>query len=147
MYPVHIKPFDALTPAEYLRITRAREAVFFLEQRVPVPDADSVDARSVFFWMEDTERVVAFLRLIPAGVVYPEVSVGRVLVDAACRRQGLCRRLMDEALHYVETEWGPQPIRISAQRYIADFYAALGFEPVTDVYTEAGIPHIGMLRP
>ena len=72
---------------------------------------------------------------------------GRVLVDAAYRRRGLCRSLMSEALRYIARTWGPQPIRISAQEHLAGFYATLGFAPVSDTYFEAGIPHVKMLRP
>lgn len=146
MYPIRIRPFGELTVAEYHRIKQAREAVFYLEQHVTVPDADEVDPRSTFLWMEDGERIVAFLRVIPPGVVYPEASIGRVLVDAAYRGRGLCRRLMDAALHHIQTAWGPQPVRISAQQHLAAFYATLGFETVSEVYLEAGIPHIKMLR-
>lgn len=146
MYPVIIRPFSELTVGEYHRIVQAREAVFFLEQRITAPDADDADTRSTFMWMEDAGRVVAFLRVIPAGVVYPEASVGRVLVDARYRGRGLCRRLMDEALRFIEATQGPQPIRISAQRHLAGFYASLGFETVSEVYLEAGILHVKMLR-
>lgn len=145
MYPVIIRPFSELTVNEYHRITQAREAVFFLEQHITEPDADPVDPQSVFLWMEDRGRVVAFLRLIPAGAVYAEASVGRVLVDAAYRRRGLCRRLMREALRCIAEQWGPQPVRISAQRYLEGFYRTLGFETVSGAYPEAGIPHVKML--
>lgn len=146
MYPVTIRPFGELTAAEYHRIVQAREAVFFLEQHITEPDADAIDPRSVFMWMEQDGRVVAFLRIIPAGIVYDEASVGRVLVDAAYRRRGLCRSLMLEALRYIDSEWGPQPVRISAQEHLAGFYASLGFEVVSKRYLEAGIPHLKMLR-
>ena len=146
MYPTIIRHFDKLTAHEYHRIVQAREAVFFLEQHITEPDADAVDPRCIFLWMEDDGRVVAFLRIIPAGIVYEEVSVGRVLVDAAYRRRGLCRRLMHEALRYIAGEWGPVPVRISAQEYLVGFYATLGFEAVSGQYFEAGIPHVKMLR-
>lgn len=146
MYPLVVKPFSELTAAEYHRIVQAREAVFFLEQHITEPDADAVDPQSVFLWMEQDGRVIAFLRIIPAGIVYAEASIGRVLVDAAFRRRGLCRRLMLEALRYIAETWGPQPIRISAQEHLAGFYASLGFEVVSETYSEAGIPHVKMLR-
>lgn len=145
MYPVIIRPFSRLSADEYHRIVRAREAVFFLEQHITAPDADAVDPQSVFLWMEDGERVVAFLRIIPAGIVYAEASIGRVLVDASYRRRGLCRLAMQEALRYIAEHWGPQPVRISAQKHLAEFYASLGFETVSGEYFEAGIPHVKML--
>ena len=146
MYPVIVRPFGELTAADYHRIVQAREAVFFLEQHITESDADDVDPLSTFMWMEDEGRVVAFLRIIPAGVVYQEASIGRVLVDASYRRRGLCRHLMLEALRYIAVTWGPQPVRISAQEHLAGFYASLGFDAVSDTYSEAGIPHIKMLR-
>ncbi len=63
--------------------------------------------RALFMWMEDGGRVVAFLRIIPAGIAYAEPSVGRVLVDAAYRRRGLCRSLMSEALSLYCPDMGP----------------------------------------
>ncbi|WP_295938140.1 GNAT family N-acetyltransferase [uncultured Alistipes sp.] len=141
-----IKHFSELTLAEYHRIVRAREEVFFLEQHITEPDADAVDVQSVFVWLEHEGRVIAFLRMIPAGILYSEASIGRVLVDAGYRKQGLCREMMHEALRYIETHWSPQPIRISAQEYLAGFYSSLGFETISGIYSEAGIPHVKMLR-
>lgn len=114
MHPIVIKHFSEISAAEYHRIVQAREAVFFLEQHITEPDADEVDPQSVFLWTEEDGRVVAFLRIIPAGIVCAEASVGRVLVDAGYRRRGLCRRLMHEALRHIARTWGPQPVRISA---------------------------------
>ena len=85
MHPIVIKHFSEISAAEYHRIVQAREAVFFLEQHITEPDADEVDPQSVFLWMEEDGRVVAFLRIIPAGIVCAEASVGRVLVDAGYR--------------------------------------------------------------
>lgn len=146
MYPVHSKSFEALSVTEYHRIVQAREQVFYLEQHVTCPDADHTDTHSIFLWMEDAGCVVAFLRIIPRGVVYPEISIGRVLVDTRYRRRGLCRQLMLRALDYIAATWGAQPVRISAQSYLAEFYRTLGFEAVSPEYLEAGIPHIKMLR-
>ena len=129
MHPIVIKHFSEISAAEYHRIVQAREAVFFLEQHITEPDADEVDPQSVFLWTEEDEA-----------------SVGRVLVDAGYRRRGLCRRLMHEALQHIALTWGPQPVRISAQEYLAGFYASLGFEAVSGTYLEAGIPHVRMLR-
>lgn len=72
MYPVLTKHFSELSTREYHRIVQAREAVFFLEQHITEPDADAIDPQSVFMWMEDGGRVVAFLRIIPAGSPTPK---------------------------------------------------------------------------
>lgn len=144
--PILIKPFGQLTAAELHRITRAREAVFFLEQQVTAPDADDVDPQSVFVWIEHEGHVVAFLRIIPAGIVYAEASMGRLLVAAPHRGKHLSQQLILAALNYISSTWGPQPIRVSARTYLTDYYQTLGFEVVSDQYFEAGLPHIKMLR-
>ncbi len=147
MYPIITKPFKELTLDEYHRIVEARETVFFLEQHITETDADDIDLRSTFMWMEDAGRVIAFLRIIPAGCGHTaEASVGRVMTDAAYRRRGLSRKLMHCALDYIETQWDAQSIRISAQKYLTGFYASLGFEVVSETYLEAGIEHVEMLR-
>lgn len=35
-------------------------------------------------------------------------------------------------------------IRIAAQAHLTGFYASLGFEPISELYLEDGIPHIDM---
>lgn len=52
---------------------------------------------------------------------------------------------MEMAINYIEETYGNNPIRISAQCYIKDFYKSLGFIEVSDIYLEDDIPHIEML--
>ncbi|WP_213730898.1 GNAT family N-acetyltransferase, partial [Citrobacter freundii] len=35
---------------------------------------------------------------------------------------------------------------LGAQAHLQSFYARFGFVPVTDIYDEDGIPHVGMAR-
>ena len=142
---IRIAPFGELPTATYHRIVQAREEVFFLEQRITCPDADAIDSRSIFQWIEHEGRVIAFLRIIPPGIIHEEASVGRVLVVRQERRKGLCRRMMREALRQIAARWPGCGVHISAQAYLEGFYASLGFETVTPPYEEAGIRHVGML--
>lgn len=141
----HLLPFDRLTVHQLLAIARLRQQVFYLEQQVDCPDWDETDPRSVFLWAEADGAAVGFLRIIPPGVVYAEASVGRVAVDAAWRRRGVARRMMTEALRYIDAHWG-SAVRISSQEYIVPLYEQLGFEVISERYTEAGIPHRKMIR-
>lgn len=142
---IRIAPFGELATATYHRIVQAREEVFFLEQRITCPDADETDPRSLFQWIEQEGHVIAFLRIIPPGILCKEASVGRVLVIREYRRQGICRRMMREALRQIAARWPGCDVYISAQAYLEGFYASLGFETVTPPYEEAGIRHVGML--
>ena len=52
---------------------------------------------------------------------------------------------MLEAIRRILLAAGPVPIMIKAQEHLADtLYRPLGFERVTDVYDEDGIPHVDM---
>ena len=127
---IRIAPFGELPTATYHRIVQAREEVFFLEQRITCPDADETDPRSLFQWIEQEGRVIAFLRIIPPGILCKEASVGRVLVIREYRRQGICRRMMREALRQIAARWPGCDVHISAEASLEGFYASRGFGPV-----------------
>jgi len=84
-------------------------------------------------------------RILPPGVKYAEHSIGRVVVDPTARNRGFGRAVMLEAIRRILLAAGPVPIMIQAQEHLADtLYRPLGFERVTDVYDEDGIPHVDM---
>ncbi|HBY5676197.1 TPA: GNAT family N-acetyltransferase, partial [Klebsiella pneumoniae] len=45
-----------------------------------------------------------------------------------------------------QQHWPQKVIYLGAQAHLQSFYAHFGFTPVTEVYDEDGIPHIGMAR-
>ncbi len=53
---------------------------------------------------------------------------------------------MDKALASCRQNWPERALYLGAQAHLQNFYARFGFTPVTDVYDEDGIPHIGMAR-
>lgn len=142
---IHLRPFAELTAAELHAAARLRQEVFYLEQKVDCEDLDSTDLCSIFLWAEAEGAVIGVLRIVPPGVRYAEASVGRVAVAAKHRRQGVARAMMQAALAYIDRTWHA-PVRISAQEYIIPFYERLGFEVVSELYSEAGIPHRKMIR-
>lgn len=91
-------------------------------------------------------KIVAYLRILPRGFSYPEVSIGRVLVREEYRGSGIARKMLNTAISYIADALGENEIQIGAQEYLLAFYKSLGFEPVSEVYLEDGIPHLDMLR-
>jgi ElaA protein len=79
------------------------------------------------------------------GTRFSEYSIGRVVVKQSERGTGLGIEMMQSAKNYMVNELGVQKIKISAQSYLQRFYENLGFEIVTEMYLEDGIPHFGML--
>jgi ElaA protein len=134
--------FADLTGATVYAILALRARVFVVEQTCAYDDLDGLDLAARHMWAEDGGRVVAYLRVLPAGVKYAELSIGRVVVDRAYRAHGLGRDLMVRGLALA----GAVPVRIAAQAHLERFYGDLGFRRVSDVYDEDGIPHIEMLR-
>ncbi len=142
----HIKSFEALTLDEFYEIARFREEVFFLEQKVDVEELDGLDQKCMHLWVEDAGSVVAYLRMLPAGLAYEQASIGRVAVKQTERKRGLGRQIMEEAIAWIEDNWLTGEIKISAQAYLVDFYRSLGFEVISDLYLEGGIEHYKMKK-
>jgi ElaA protein len=79
-------------------------------------------------------------------VSYNELSIGRVAVAADYRGTNVGNDLMTKSLNFIEEKLGKQPIRISAQEHLQNFYNRFNFKTVSDIYLEDGIPHVEMLR-
>ena len=60
---------------------------------------------------------------------------------------GIATELIKKIIDYIHTHYSNQPIDISAQLYLKNFYAKFGFKTVGEQYDEAGIPHIKMIAP
>lgn len=139
----HDRAFAELTVRELYSITVLRERVFVVEQNCVYLDADGADPQCRHLWAEDETRAIcAYCRLVPAGVKFPEASIGRVITAPEARAQGLGKELMERAIAAL----GAIPIRIGAQAHLEKFYGELGFVRASASYDEDGIPHIEMLR-
>ena len=141
-----LKKFDALTPYELYEILQLRNEVFVVEQNCVFQDADNNDQPSYHFcgWLND--QLVAYTRLVPAGVVYDIPSIGRVVTAPSVRRTGIGKTLLQLSIEHIYRLFGPTPIRIGAQLYLKSFYESFGFQQVSDIYLEDGIEHIYMLK-
>lgn len=141
------KAFKDLTVDEYFEIIHLRIAVFVVEQDCPYQEVDEKDRKSFhLFGRAENGKLIAVTRILPKGVSYKEVSVGRVALDKAYRGKGIADELMLESFKVIAKEFGQQSIRISAQEYLLNYYNKHGFEQVGDGYLEDDIPHMEMLR-
>ncbi|SEA51112.1 ElaA protein [Arachidicoccus rhizosphaerae] len=146
-YTIQSKKFEQLSLMELYRILQLRNQVFYVEQRCDDLDLDDKDQQSWHLTIYDGDILVGYARLLPPGLSYPEMSIGRVAVSASYRGHQIGRLLMEKAIEQLEVSFGKGPIKISGQRYLEKFYASLGFETISEVYLEAGIEHLKMLRP
>lgn len=139
----HAREFTELSLPQVYAVLALRQRVFVVEQNCAYLDADGVDLASRHLWAEGADgQILAYARIVPAGIKFDEVSIGRVITAPEARGTGLGRELMRRAI----VECGAVPIRIGAQAHLERFYGELGFVRSSDVYNEDGIPHIEMLR-
>ncbi|HFI0054749.1 TPA: GNAT family N-acetyltransferase [Streptococcus suis] len=140
-----MKAFDQLSLQELYSILTLRTDVFIVEQVCPYPEVDGKDPNCLHLLGTDNGELVAYLRILPAGLSYDEVSIGRVVIKSSHRGKGLGRPMMEQAIHFITNEWKESQIKIGAQAHLEKFYGSLGFEPVSEVYLEDTIPHLDML--
>ncbi len=137
--------FTELTPQELYSIIRLRNEVFVAEQNCVFQDADNKDQQCFHLCGWDNHNLVAYARLIPEGVIYNEVSIGRVVTSPAYRNKGAGRALIEEAIEKCKLIFGKKNIKIGAQLYLKKFYESFGFRQRGEIYIEDGIEHIKMM--
>lgn len=141
------KYFDELTVRELYDIVALRERVFIVEQQILYVDADGRDLQGYHLFAYDGDVLCACARLLPAGLRYAEVSIGRVVVAPEHRGTGLGYELMNRAIEQVYSIFGQAPIHLSAQSHLEKFYINTGFERTADdEYIEDGILHVHMAK-
>lgn len=145
MFDHIVKSFATLTPHELYALMRLRSEVFVVEQKCVFLDADNKDIYCYHLMLFDHKQLIAYARLVPPGISYNEMSVGRVVTTKEARNKGVARQLMRLAVEYCRKIFGDGPIRIGAQYYLEKFYAEIGFTATGNVYDEDGIEHIEMI--
>lgn len=138
-------PFDELSPTQLYAILQLRNEVFVVEQNCVFQDADDKDQPSWHLMGWKDSKLVAYTRLVPAGICYEQPSIGRVVICPKMRKSGLGKELMEKSISMIYKLWQVQPIRISAQLYLKSFYESFGFQQCSEVYLEDNIEHIAMI--
>ena len=145
-YQIYRKFFNDLLPYELYAIMQLRNEVFVVEQNCVYQDADNRDPHCYHLMMWDGDKLVAYSRLLPEGLAYDEMSIGRVISSPQYRRTGAGKILLENAIDGCYELFGRGPIMIGAQLYLKKFYESYGFIKVSEVYLEDDIEHIKMLR-
>lgn len=141
-----IKKFEDLTTNELYRILQVRQEVFSVEQNCAYQDADGKDFKCFHLIGYNAQmEIMAYSRIVPAGISFDEVSIGRVICSQKARGIGAGKELMKRSIEFIEKQFGKTPIRIGAQCYLIKFYSDLGFKISGEEYLEDNIPHIEML--
>ncbi|BCJ89550.1 acetyltransferase [Terrihabitans soli] len=142
----HLLRLKAMSGPDVYDMLALRQAVFMLEQSIPVLDADGRDIDALHLCGRGAEGLLAYARIFAPGEDHDEVKIGRVVVAASVRGQGLGRELMEQALDCAADLAPDAPVLVSAQAHLAAFYESLGFTVDGEIYDDHGVPHVDMVR-
>jgi len=140
------KEFSALTTRELHDLLRLRIDIFVVEQRCAYAEADGRDPAATHVLGHGPDgSLLAYARVLPpeAGGV---PRVGRVVVRADMRGQGIAHALMNEVLTTLKAAHGSCRSKLSAQAPLQGYYARHGYRTVSAEYDWDGIPHVDMVR-
>lgn len=141
-----LKSFEELTNIELYRLLEQRVNIFVVEQECAYPEIDGKDIKCLHLMKKDGDKIVAYTRLLPPGVSYEYASIGRVIVNPDYRGQKIGYELMEKSIEMIQEKFKTGTIKIQAQAHLSAFYLSFGFNPISEVYAEDGIPHVDMLR-
>lgn len=138
--------FEALDLNSFHDLLALRIDVFVVEQECPYSELDGKDKIAHHIIGRNQEgRVIATARILPPGISYKEVAIGRVVTAPSERGTGLGHQLMDAADQFIREHYGEVDVRISAQEHLEQFYKQHGFQSTGKRYLEDNIPHVEML--
>ncbi len=141
-----IKSFTELGKEELYEILKLRVDVFVVEQECPYPELDGKDDIAYHLIGRNNDEIIAYSRLFLPGDYFKEAAIGRVIVKEEYREKKIGTVMLEVSVDFLIDEKGARDIKLSAQNHLRKFYGKHGFEPVSEVYLEDGIPHIDMLR-
>lgn len=143
----HFRQFNELSLDELYAILALRQEVFVIEQKCSYIDLDYLDQKATHLACHLGHQLATYMRLLPPGTVYPDsFCIGRVVTAPFARQKGLAKIAMQKAIEYFESIDKDMSIRLSAQSYLVAFYESFGFRTEGELYDDAGVEHIDMVR-
>ncbi|WP_163103015.1 GNAT family N-acetyltransferase [Peribacillus alkalitolerans] len=120
-----------------------RRTVFVDEQNVPEEEEiDAFEDEAKHFVLYDGETPVGAGRF---RVLDGIGKVERICVLSSQRGKGAGNLIMD-AIESYAYEKGIHKLKLNAQTQAIPFYEKLGYEAVSEIFMDAGIPHKTMLK-
>lgn len=141
---IEIKTFKELDTSTLYDILQLRSSVFVVEQDCVYQDIDGKDRQALHIILKKQGKIVAYTRCFAPGVYFKEASIGRVVVIKKERKNNYGHQIIKISLQAILTNYNTQDIKLSAQKYLKEFYENHGFYKTGKGYLEDGIPHILM---
>lgn len=128
---------------------KVRNAVFTLERKVPVEievdEQDVPDGDCEHFLIKQDGKSVGACRCMPTET---GIRLQRFCILKECRRQGLGKAALTRLEEYyrekVSVERSRFRMELDSKFEACGFYEACGYHRESEVFMEAGIPHVKM---
>lgn len=139
------------TEAELWQALAIREVVFIEEQHVPEGiERDAEDAKAYHVLAFQGGHAIGTGRLVmlpepPSGESGAWAQIGRMAVLQAHRKARVGAMLLT-SLEDEARRRGVTGILLHSQLYALEFYKKQGYEPLGEVFKEAGIDHLEMRK-
>ncbi len=120
-----------------------RKIVFVDEQHVPIEEEiDQYEDEAVHFVMYHKGKPVGAGRFRIMGDCG---KVERICVLKEMRKHGAGKLIMDSIETYA-LDKGIHKLKLNAQTHAIPFYTKMGYQVISDVFMDAGIPHKAMMK-
>ncbi|MBM7659699.1 putative GNAT family N-acyltransferase [Bacillus mesophilus] len=129
---------------EFNDALKVRRLVFIDEQQVPEEEEiDQYEQECTHVVMyDDNKQPIAAGRL---RNVDGSGKMERICVLSSHRNLGLGKHVMDH-LEMLAKEKGYKKLKLNAQTHAEGFYSKLGYQTISDIFMDAGIPHVTMVK-
>lgn len=125
-------------------IKAIRVKVFQEEQKVSEElEFDGLDESSIQLLAYMNDKSVGTARIRDVGEQTAKIE--RLAVLSEARGIGIGKKMMKTALEILVNS-NYRTVIIHAQEYIKQMYQKLGFEQIGDIFEEANIPHVKMIK-
>ncbi len=117
-----------------------RTDVFIEEQHVPEEmEWDEYDDACVHVLVKSNNDAIATGRILENG------QIGRMAVLKSYRQSGVGSKILEKLLSVAELK-NMKAVFLNSQIDAVSFYRKFGFEEEGDVFDDAGIPHLKMIK-
>jgi predicted GNAT family N-acyltransferase len=141
---VDLKALEVTGQNQYEDALLVRKEVFVEEQEVPIElEVDEFEENSFHFVVYDQEEPIAAGRLRPLEKEMAKVE--RICVKKSYRGSGIGKLIM-EKIEETAKHKGISTLKLNAQTHAEKFYELLGYETYSDIFMDAGIPHVSMKK-
>src|SRR5690606_41823253 len=120
-------------------------ALVFAQESV-YQDIDCKHQKAIHVAGKKNGQLRPYTRVFNAYNYLEKPSIGRIRLCGPHREHGYGHMILKASIEAIYSYFKKQPILISAQQHLEQFYNLHGFFTIGDGYLEDGIPHIKMLK-